>query len=70
MTIRQAGVLLWLALAILLQTFAAMGTVSDPLQMLAGRAGSWLSRGRIRRGEVASGIFLTAGGACTALCGR
>lgn len=52
-------------------TFAGIASVSDTLYALAaGRAGAWLSRSRIRMIEVASGVFLTAGGAWMALRGR
>ena len=52
-------------------TFAAIAAASDTCYALAaGRAGSWLSRSRIRGIEVVSGLFLTAGGAWMALRGR
>jgi threonine/homoserine/homoserine lactone efflux protein len=38
--------------------------------LLAGRAGAWLSRSRIRALEIASGCFLMAGGLWMALRGR
>ncbi len=52
-------------------TFAVIAAASDTCYALAaGRAGSWLSRSRIRVIEVVSGVFLTAGGAWMALRGR
>lgn len=52
-------------------TFAVIAAASDTCYALAaGRAGSWLSRSRIRAIEIVSGIFLTAGGAWMALRGR
>ncbi len=52
-------------------TFAAIAASSDTAYALAaGRAGSWLSRSRIRAIEIVSGVFLTAGGAWMALRGR
>jgi homoserine/homoserine lactone efflux protein len=52
-------------------TFALIAAASDTAYALAaGRAGSWMSRSRIRVIEVVSGLFLTAGGAWMALRGR
>lgn len=52
-------------------TFAVIAAASDTCYALAaGRAGSWMSRSRIRAIEIISGIFLTAGGAWMALRGR
>jgi len=52
-------------------TFAAIAAASDTVYALAaGQAGSLLTRSRIRVVEVASGLFLTAGGAWMALRGR
>lgn len=51
-------------------TFAVIAAAGDTAYALAaGRAGSWLARSRIRMIEVASGLFLTAGGAWMALRG-
>jgi homoserine/homoserine lactone efflux protein len=52
-------------------TFALIAALSDSLYALcAGRAGSWLSRSRIRFIEVTSGLCLISGGAWMALRGR
>jgi homoserine/homoserine lactone efflux protein len=52
-------------------SFVAIASVSDSAYaLLAGRAGAWLSRSRIRVIEVASGTCLAAGGLWLALRGR
>ena len=52
-------------------TFMAIAAVGDTVYaLLAGRAGSWLSRSRIRALEIASGCFLLGGGIWMALRGR
>ncbi len=52
-------------------TFMAIAAVGDTLYaLLAGKAGAWLSRSRIRSIEIVSGICLTAGGVWMALRGR
>jgi threonine/homoserine/homoserine lactone efflux protein len=52
-------------------TFMAIAAVGDTLYaLLAGKAGAWLSRSRIRAIEIVSGICLTAGGVWIALRGR
>lgn len=52
-------------------TFMAIAAVGDTLYaLLAGKAGAWLSRSRIRAIEIVSGICLTAGGVWMALRGR
>lgn len=52
-------------------TFAATAIVGDSFYALvAGQAGQWLSRSRIRVIEVASGLCLTAGGIWLALKSR
>ena len=52
-------------------TFAAIAAVGDTCYaLLAGKAGTWLSRSRIRAIEIISGICLTAGGVWMALRGR
>lgn len=52
-------------------TFAVIAAVCDASYALAaGRAGSWLSRSRIRAIEVISGLCLTGGGVWMALKGR
>ena len=52
-------------------TFMAIAMVGDTLYaLLAGQAGSWLSRSRIRALEIASGCFLMGGGIWMALRGR
>ena len=52
-------------------TFAVIAAFSDSLYALAaGKAGTWMTRSRIRAVEIMSGIFLTAGGAWMALRGR
>ncbi len=52
-------------------TFAVIACASDTgYALAAGRAGSWLSRSRIRAIEIVSGCFLTSGGAWMALKGR
>lgn len=52
-------------------TFMMIALVGDTLYaLLAGKAGAWLSRSRIRALEVTSGCFLLAGGLWMALRGR
>lgn len=52
-------------------TFMAIAAIGDTAYaLMAGRAGSWLSRSRIRTLEIASGCFLLAGGVWMALRGR
>lgn len=52
-------------------TFMAIACVGDTLYALsAAKAGSWLSRSRIRTLEIASGCFLLGGGVWMALRGR
>ncbi|MGB8315005.1 MAG: LysE family translocator [Aestuariivirga sp.] len=52
-------------------TFMVIAGAGDTLYaLLAGKAGAWLSRSRIRAIEIASGICLTAGGIWMALRGR
>ncbi len=52
-------------------TFMVIAAVGDTLYaLLAGRAGQWLSRSRIRVIEVFSGLCLTLGGVWLALRGR
>ena len=52
-------------------TFMVIALAGDTLYaLLAGRAGAWLSRSRIRSLEIASGCFLMAGGVWMALRGR
>ena len=52
-------------------TFMVIAGVGDTLYaLMAGKAGAWLSRSRIRAIEIASGICLTAGGIWMALRGR
>lgn len=52
-------------------TFMGIALMGDTLYaLLAGRAGAWLSRSRIRSVEIASGCFLLAGGLWMALRGR
>ncbi len=52
-------------------TFMAIALAGDTAYaLLAGRAGAWLSRSRIRSLEIASGCFLMAGGVWMALRGR
>jgi len=52
-------------------TFMAIALAGDTAYaLLAGRAGAWLSRSRIRALEIASGCFLMAGGLWMALRGR
>jgi threonine/homoserine/homoserine lactone efflux protein len=52
-------------------TFMAIAAVGDTLYaLMAGKAGQWLSRSRIRAIEIVSGICLTAGGVWMALRGR
>ncbi len=61
-----AGQLLALGL-----TFAAIALAGDTVYALAaGRAGTWLSRSRIRAIEVVSGLCLTIGGVWLALKSR
>lgn len=57
---------LWLGL-----TFMGIAAVGDTLYaVMAGGAGAWLSRSRVRGIEIASGLCLTAGGLWLALRGR
>lgn len=52
-------------------SFVAIACLSDSAYaLLAGRAGAWLSRSRIRAIEVVSGTCLAAGGIWMALRGR
>jgi homoserine/homoserine lactone efflux protein len=52
-------------------TFMVIAAVGDTLYaMMAGKAGAWLSRSRIRALEIASGCFLLGGGIWMALRGR
>jgi len=52
-------------------SFAAIAALTDSLYaLLAGRAGAWLSRSRIRAVEVISGLCLAVGGVWMALKGR
>ena len=52
-------------------TFMAIACVGDILYaLMAGKAGAWLSRSRIRALEIASGCFLLGGGIWMALRGR
>ena len=52
-------------------TFMAIAAVGDTLYaLMAGKAGQWLSRSRIRAIEIVSGVCLTAGGVWMALRGR
>jgi homoserine/homoserine lactone efflux protein len=52
-------------------TFAVIAAVGDTFYaLLAGKAGAWLSRSRIRAIEIASGLCLTLGGVWLALRGR
>jgi threonine/homoserine/homoserine lactone efflux protein len=52
-------------------TFMAIAAVGDTLYaLMAGKAGSFLKRSRIRALEIASGCFLMAGGVWMALRGR
>jgi homoserine/homoserine lactone efflux protein len=52
-------------------TFMVIAAAGDTLySLLAGRAGAWLSRSRIRAIEIASGICLAGGGVWLALKGR
>lgn len=52
-------------------TFMAIAFVGDTLYaLMAGKAGRWLSRSRIRGLEIASGCSLLAGGVWMALRGR
>jgi threonine/homoserine/homoserine lactone efflux protein len=52
-------------------TFMVIATVGDTLYaVMAGKAGAWLSRSRIRALEIASGCFLMGGGIWMALRGR
>ena len=52
-------------------TFMVIAAVGDTLYaLMAGKAGQWLSRSRIRAIEIVSGICLTAGGVWMALRGR
>ena len=52
-------------------TFVFIAFLTDSAYaILAGKAGSWLSRSRVRAIEVVSGVLLTAGGVWMALRGR
>ena len=52
-------------------TFIIIAAVTDTVYaLLAGQAGSWMSRSRIRAVEVVSGTFLAAAGVWMALKGR
>jgi threonine/homoserine/homoserine lactone efflux protein len=52
-------------------TFVAIASITDSAYaLLAGRAGAWLSRSRVRAIEVISGTCLAAGGVWMALRGR
>ena len=52
-------------------TFMVIATVGDTCYaLMAGKAGKWLSRSRIRAIEIVSGICLTAGGVWLALRSR
>jgi homoserine/homoserine lactone efflux protein len=52
-------------------TFMVIAAVGDTLYaLMAGKAGEWLSRSRIRAIEIVSGVCLTAGGVWMALRGR
>ena len=52
-------------------TFMVIAAVGDTLYaLMAGKAGQWLSRSRIRAIEIVSGVCLTAGGMWMALRGR
>ena len=52
-------------------TFAVIAAVGDTsYALMAGRAGSWLSRSRIRVIEIVSGLCLSLGGVWLALKGR
>jgi threonine/homoserine/homoserine lactone efflux protein len=52
-------------------TFAIIAAAGDTCYaLMAGRAGAWLSRSRIRAIEIASGLCLSAGGVWLALKGR
>jgi homoserine/homoserine lactone efflux protein len=52
-------------------TFMMIAAAGDTLYaLMAGRAGAWLSRSRIRAIEIASGICLAGGGVWLALKGR
>jgi homoserine/homoserine lactone efflux protein len=52
-------------------TFAVIAAAGDTCYaLMAGRAGAWLSRSRIRAIEIVSGICLSAGGVWLALKGR
>jgi homoserine/homoserine lactone efflux protein len=52
-------------------TFMAIAALGDTAYaLLAGKAGAWLSRSRIRAIEIVSGICLTAGGIWLALKSR
>jgi len=52
-------------------TFAVIAAFGDTVYaLLAGRAGAWLSRSRIRAIEIASGLCLSLGGVWLALKSR
>lgn len=52
-------------------TFMVIAAVGDTLYaLMAGKAGQWHSRSRIRAIEIVSGVCLTAGGVWMALRGR
>ena len=56
------------------KTFAGVSAIAaagdTAYALLAGKAGTWLSRSRIRAIEIVSGACLTAGGVWMALRGR
>ena len=52
-------------------TFTAIALAGDTAYaLMAGKAGTWLSRSRVRAVEVISGLFLIGGGLWMALKGR
>lgn len=52
-------------------SFVLIASITDSAYaLLAGRAGAWLSRSRVRAIEIVSGTFLAAGGIWMALRGR
>jgi threonine/homoserine/homoserine lactone efflux protein len=52
-------------------SFMVIAAVGDTLYaLMAGKAGQWLSRSRIRAIEIVSGVCLTAGGVWMALRGH
>lgn len=53
----------WTETLVLGGTFTAIALMGDTAYaLMAGRAGDWLSRSRVRAVEIVSGMFLTAGG--------